>query len=125
MVRRLRNTGRHIVMKRAIGLAAVLLVVVSSFAFAQWRGLGRAQGQVVDESGAAVADATVRADLLGQGGTTVKSNEKGEWVVSGIAQGEWKITVAKEGMATATAKVVVKEMAAVAPVKVTLKKAAQ
>lgn len=112
-------------MKRAIGLAAVLLVIASSAAFAQWRGLGRAQGQVVDESGAAVADATVRADLLGQGGTTVKSNEKGEWVVSGIAQGEWKITVAKEGMATATAKVVVKEMAAVAPVKVTLKKAAQ
>jgi hypothetical protein len=113
------------VLKRAVGLAAILLVVATSTASAQWRGLGRAHGTVVDEGGAAVPDATVRADLPGQGGMTIKSNEKGEWVVNGIAKGEWKITVAKEGMTTVTTKVMVKEMAVIAPVKVTLKKADQ
>lgn len=112
-------------LKRAIGLAAILLVVATATASAQWRGIGRAHGKVVDESGAAIADATVRADLLGQGGTTIKSNEKGEWIVNGIAKGEWKITVAKEGMTTVVTKVVVQEMAVASPVKITLKKVDQ
>jgi hypothetical protein len=116
---------KELVMKRVMVLAAVLLVIASASASAQWRGLGRASGKVVDESGAAVAEATIRADLLGVGGTTLKTNEKGEWVLSGIARGDWSITVAKDGMVTAKAKVNVQEMAASTPVKTTLKKAQQ
>ena len=112
-------------MKRVIGLAAVLLVFAAATASAQWRGLGRASGKVVDESGAPVAEATVRADLLGQGGTTLKTNEKGEWTLSGIARGDWSITLAKDGMVTVKAKLNVQEMAAPAMLKTTLKKAAQ
>jgi len=111
------------VVRRSIVFAAVLLVLAGTTAFAQWRGLGRAAGKVVDEAGTPVAEATVRADLLGVGGTTLKTNAKGEWILSGIKRGEWSITVAKDGMVTQKVKVAVQEMGAPASLRTTLKKA--
>lgn len=111
--------------KKAIGLAAILLLIAGATASGQWRGLGRAHGKVVDESGAPMADVTVRADLLGRGGTTLKTNEKGEWTLSGIAKGDWSITIAKDGMETVKTKVAVQEMAVSSPIKTTMKKAVQ
>lgn len=108
--------------KKGFGLALVLLLVVSATASAQWRGLGRASGKVVDDSGAPVANVTVRADLPGRGGTTIQTNEKGEWLLGGIARGEWNLTFAKDGMGLVKTKVVVQEMAAPAAVNTTLKK---
>jgi hypothetical protein len=110
-------------MKKIFGFAAILLVLAGVTASAQWRGLGRTAGKVVDEDGAPVVEATVRADLLGVGGTTLKTNDKGEWTLSGIAKGEWSITVAKNGMVTQKTKVSVQEMGAAASLKTTLKKA--
>jgi len=104
-----------------IGVALAMVVLAAASASAQWRGLGRVTGKVVDDGGAPVVDATVRADLLGMGGTTTKTNEKGEWMVSGIAKGEWLITVAKDGMALQKVKVVVQEMAAPPLVRTTMK----
>jgi hypothetical protein len=103
-----------------IAIACALLVAGS--ASAQWRGLGRVTGVVVDETGAPVAGATIRADLMGMGGTTTSTNEKGEWVVSGIAKGEWVITVAKDGLALQKQAVQVREMTAPPLVKTTMKK---
>jgi hypothetical protein len=108
--------------RRTIVMALILMVVGAAGASAQWRGLGRVTGKVVDEAGAPVADATIRADLPGVGGTAAKTNEKGEWLVSGIAKGEWIITIAKEGMGLQKAKVIVQEMAAPPVVRTTLKK---
>jgi hypothetical protein len=108
--------------RRVIIIGLAVAVLIAAGASAQWKGLGRLTGKVVDEAGAPVADATVRVDLLGQGGTTVKSNEKGEWLVSGIAKGEWLVTVAKDGMALQKVKVVVQEMALPPLVRTTLKK---
>jgi hypothetical protein len=110
-------------MKRAILVAAVLLLGFTTVASAQWRGLGRAAGKVVDEAGTPMAEVTIRADLPGVGGTTVKTNDKGEWTVSGIAKGDWTITVVKDGMVTVKTKVNVQEMAATNSLKTTLKKA--
>jgi hypothetical protein len=115
--------GSAIVVRKSMAFAAVLLVLASATVFAQWRGLGRAVGKVVDEAGAPVAEATVRADLLGVGGTTLKTNAKGEWILNGVARGEWSITVAKIGMVTQKTKVAVQEMGAPASLKTTLKKA--
>ena len=108
--------------KRVAIIAIAFALLVAGSASAQWRGLGRVTGVVVDETGAPVAGATIRADLLGVGGTVVQTNEKGEWIVSGIAKGEWVITVAKDGMALQKQAVVVREMAAPPLVKTTLKK---
>ncbi len=109
--------------KKSFGLVLALALLFAATASAQWRGLGRAGGKVVDEAGAPIADVTVRADLPGAGGTVVKTNDKGEWSVSGIAKGEWVITLAKDGMALTKIKVPVQEMALPTPVKTTMKKA--
>lgn len=103
-------------------VALAVSMLLASVASAQWRGLGRMTGTVVDEGGTPVAEATIRADLLGLGGTTVKTDEKGQWIVSGIAKGEWLVTIAKEGMAMQKVKVVVQEMAPPTMVRTTLKK---
>jgi hypothetical protein len=113
------------VVKKVFGFAVVLLVLVSATAFTQWRGLGRTSGKVVAEDGTALADVTVRADLLGVGGTTLKTNEKGEWTLSGIARGDWSITLAKDGMVTVKTKVSVQEMGAPSVLKTTMKKVPQ
>ena len=108
--------------KKIFGLALVALLMVTATASAQWRGLGRASGKVVDDSGAPVANCTVRADLPGHGGTTIQTNDKGEWVLGGISRGEWTLTFAKDGMAIIKSKVIVQEMAAPATINTTLKK---
>ena len=68
-------------------------------------------------------EVTIRADLLGVGGTTLKTNDKGEWSLNGIAKGEWTITVAKDGWVTVKLKTPVQEMAVSSPIKTTMKKA--
>jgi hypothetical protein len=110
------------VYRRAAIVAVACALLMAGTASAQWRGLGRVMGVVTDETGAPVAGATVRADLMGVGGTVVQTNEKGEWTVTGIAKGQWVITVAKDGLALQKQSVVVREMAAPEMVKTTMKK---
>lgn len=108
--------------KVVIGVVLAAAVLLAGTATAQWRGLGRTSGRVVDESGAPVADVAVNAELPGQGTTSVKTNEKGEWMLSGIARGEWVITLSKAGHVSVKLKLPVVEMAAPANVKTTMKK---
>lgn len=70
--------------------------------FAQdWRGTqGRLEGRVVDASGQPVPGATIKLELPGRGGTTLKADKKGKWAIGGIAAGNWNLDVSAEGFTT-------------------------
>ena len=79
------------------GMCAVVMLVATP-AFAQ---LGSLQGKVVDETGAAVADADVNLKYSGEFNYnfTVKTNREGVWTRAGLMSvgGRWTITASKDG----------------------------
>ena len=82
-----------------ISTVAVCIVLAAAVARAQdWRGMGRLAGTVVDDTGAPIEGVTVKA-VRGEsnGGPTVKTNKKGEFVLAGINGGSWNIDFDKPG----------------------------
>ncbi len=76
----------------AVGMLALPLA-------AQSRGNARLNGKVVDEQGQPVEGVVVKAQMVGQteilSGT---SDKKGEWRINGLANGEWKVELSKDGL---------------------------
>lgn len=108
--------------RTAIALIAAMLL--ASSAVAQSHGNARLNGKVVDEQGQPVADVVVKAQMNGQ--TDIlsgKSDKKGEWRLNGLANGEWRVELAKPGLDTAIETVEVRADSAPA-LNVTLKKPA-
>ncbi len=104
----------------ALLLAAALIV---SPAAAQSRGSARLNGKVVDEQGQPVENVRVKAQMNGQTETmTATTDKKGEWRITGLANGEWKVELAKADLEPAVEMVEVKNDRAPA-LNVTLKKA--
>ena len=63
--------------------------------------MGRMEGKVTDESGAALPGVTVKLELPERGGgTTVKTDKKGRWAIGGIAAGTWHIDFELAGHAS-------------------------
>lgn len=110
-------------MKKVL-MAVVLMMGLVSTAYAQLHGMGRIQGSVVDESGAPIADVTVKATLPGSTGSIdATTNAKGEWIVGGMGKGEWDVTFEKAGFAPRKAKIsLTVELARIPPIPVTMKK---
>jgi tetratricopeptide (TPR) repeat protein len=114
-------------MARRVGaLTVLLLIAVVAPAVAQSRGMGRISGKVTDEKGKGVDGVTVRATMAEGGGApvTAKSNDKGNWVLSGIASGTWNIDFEKEGWEPNRISVPVVELTTIPPIAVRLKPAA-
>jgi tetratricopeptide (TPR) repeat protein len=81
--------------------ALVLILAVSVAAAAQSRGNLRITGRVMDEAGAPVADAQVRAAKRGETQPevfTAKTNAKGEYTINGLAPGDWVLEATKDGV---------------------------
>jgi len=80
----------------ATGVAAVL---ISSAPARAQAGVGRIAGRVTDESGAPIAEATVRAEspTASPGTLTSTTNERGEFAILGLRRGRWTITVTADG----------------------------
>jgi tetratricopeptide (TPR) repeat protein len=92
---------------------------------AQFRGLGRINGKVTDDSGAPVEGVAVVARLpAANGEMKARTNKKGEWAIGGIAGGEWQVDFAKEGYDTRQISVGVREQERLPPIEIVLKKAA-
>jgi hypothetical protein len=108
--------------KSAFWMALFAVMLMATAAEAQWRGMGRVNGKVVDDAGAPIEGVSVKATLSGQGGTEVKTDAKGEYVIAGIARGEWLVVFEKPGHTTYRTKVIVQEMTMLPPVNATLKK---
>ncbi len=113
---------------RLLGLAAgvVALSLHGAPADAQdWRGNGRFEGLVTDEAGQPLAGASVKADCPSRGGgTTVRTDKKGRFVVGGVVACNWNLDLSAEGYETRRISVNLPgEEARIRPVTVPLKKA--
>ena len=111
-------------MKRVLAVLMVL-GLVGGTAYAQLHGMGRINGTCADESGAPLDGVTVKATLPGSSGSIDgTSDKKGEWIIGGMARGEWDVTFEKAGFAPRKAKVsLTVELARMPPIAVTMKKA--
>ncbi len=75
-----------------------LLIGVRPAAAQDWRGMGRLAGKVVDETGSPIEGVTVKGVRnQSNGGPSVKTNKKGEWVFAGINGGSWNLDFDKAG----------------------------
>ncbi len=85
-------------MKRAVLLIAVLTSIII-LAYSQgYKGQGRANGLVTDESGKPLEGVTVKLfSVKGQSGFETKTNAKGEWRALYIRGGTWNIDLEKDG----------------------------
>jgi tetratricopeptide (TPR) repeat protein len=106
-------------------VAFIAVAMLASSALAQSRGNARLNGKVVDEQGQPVADVVVKAQMNGQTEVfSATSDKKGEFRINGLANGEWKVELAKPDLETATEMVEVRGDKAPA-LNVTLKKASK
>lgn len=115
---------RRVRTSAVLALLAVALAA-GTLAAQDWRGTGRLAGKVIDDSGQPVEGVTVKARRIGsEGGTEVKTNKKGEWVLAGINGGQWQLDLEKPGYAPSHFEASVLEHGSNPPVSTTLKKAA-
>jgi len=91
-----------------------------------WKGTGRIEGVVMDEAGQPIPDATLQASCAARGGgTTIKSDKKGRWVLGGIVGCNWAFDISAPGYETRQIAVrLPSESARLQTVRVPLKKAA-
>lgn len=113
---------------KTLGWGALLvgmLVVAGDAAHAQMRGLGRINGQVVDDAGTPVGDVVIRVGFTDGSKIEGKSDAKGNWAIAGLGRGEFPVSFEKGGLDTKRVKVVIeKELAKTQPIKITMKKGA-
>jgi len=96
----------------------------SSTSSAQLRGMGRIKGTVNDESGTPIKGAAVRATLSGYDGAIEEtSDDKGAWVIGGMARGEWHLTFYSPGHVAVGAKVTLSaELSNIPAISIVMKK---
>lgn len=105
-------------------VAAALVALATSVAVAQVKGMGRLNGKVTDDGGTPVDGVSIK---LRQGTDVIeaKTDPKGDWVLAGVARGNWMLSFEKDGFPTKVVKVLVeKELMRTDPIKITLKKGA-
>src|SRR5262245_60142467 len=84
-----------------VRLASFFLILSVSAHAQTWR--GAISGVVLDPSDARVSNATitVTAEETGKSRSTV-SNDEGDWSVGGLAPGDYRVEIQREGFATSS-----------------------
>ena len=111
-------------MRKIPMLMVALALTAGTAAHAQVKGMGRLNGKVVDDGGTAVDGVVIK---LRQGTDVIeaRTDAKGDWILAGVARGNWLVTFEKTGFPTKVVKVVVeKELLRTDPIKITLPKKA-
>ncbi|HEV3076228.1 MAG TPA: tetratricopeptide repeat protein [Thermoanaerobaculia bacterium] len=98
-------------------LAVVLLLLSSARLFAQeWKGIGRLQGIVTDESGQPIEGAKVTLRAGDQtpkpeaaGPPTIMTDKHGKWSMLGLTGGTWAVLIEKDGYITSEGRLKVAE----------------
>lgn len=113
-----------------IALLLLLALAAAPAAMAQeWAGRGRLQGEVTDQAGKPIAgakvylrmgDAAIDVENLGDGPAVLETNNKGKWQVLGLAGGNWRVLIFKDGLLPSEGTVRVNEYGPAQPLKVTL-----
>jgi tetratricopeptide (TPR) repeat protein len=114
-------------MGRARMMPVLVVVALATPVLAQdWRGTGRMEGRVLDESGAPLEGVRVKAALPERHGeTALKTDKKGRWVLGGVAAGTWNFDFVLDGYVTKQISVKLpSESSRLEPVEVKLAKAA-
>lgn len=89
------------------------------------KGKGRVRGKVTDAQGKGIPGATVRfASSELKTSFEIKTDEKGEWVVNGIAGGGWDLDFEAEGFETRRITVGIQTLSFNKPIEISLQKAA-
>jgi len=113
----------------------LLLLLAGLPASAQrWAGRGRLQGEIKDDQGKPVegaqiwlrmTDQSIDPNNPGDGPPAVTTNKHGKWAILGLAGGDWRVLIVKEGFLTSEGTVKVAESGAPPqPIVLSLKPAA-
>ena len=110
---------------RILAASLVAAALAAPLTAQDWRGTeGRMEGRIVDAAGQPVVGATLKLELPGRGGTTLKTDKKGKWAIGGIAAGNWSLDVSAPGFTTRQVSVSLpSESARLAPVEIKLERA--
>jgi tetratricopeptide (TPR) repeat protein len=86
-------------MTRVRNAALILLCVfLAASASAQSKGKARINGKILDDQGKPAQAVLVRAVKVGDSTPMeVRTNDKGEWTLNGLATGQWNFEFAKDG----------------------------
>lgn len=105
-------------------LVALLAFLVAATASAQgWRGTGRVQGSVVDQTtGKAIAGAKVKlgSAKASNDGPTITTDKRGNWAAGGLIGGSWNVDVSAEGYVARQISVELSEINRIPPMKIEL-----
>lgn len=109
-------------MKLARAVAVVALVAWPAAARSQdWRaGTGRLEGKVLDAKGQPLAEAVVKLQLVGRGGTELRTDGKGRWAILGLTGGNWTVELRADGFTTRQLTVTVSEQSRIPPLETRL-----
>ncbi len=110
-------------MGMALVTGAIILMALPASA-QDWKGRGRIQGRVMTESGEPIEGAKVAVFFGGdhsQGPEPTTTNKKGRWSIGGLRNGQWGISIDKDGFVPSEGSTHVSELTAGKPVNVKLR----
>ena len=106
-------------------LALAVLGLARPAATQDWKGMGRMAGKVMDADGKPIADVSITFALSDRGGTSGKTDKKGQWALGGIAAGVWALDFTAPGFLSKRISVPLpSEVTRIPPVEVKLDKPA-